>query len=277
MNAVQGNKDKLILFPPQGVGDVILVCALMKEYKKNNTNKDLSLWIRKKHFYDLAKFYLAEICDVIYSQSLSDYSSLENIDVKIYAGKTFHDLYVNNKNVKSMFTKAMNIPEDAPLYYPPMEEIKDDTLSKTILIAPDAITCPKIIEDDVWLVLALMLQAKGYEVIFNTDKENRFDGFQKVFWDIETTVQKVNNMKAVISYRSGLSDVIGALCRHTPQYVIYPSKNINAVHFENEKEAVNAYFNFFSIKNAFDNDLVHEYIFNDNIIETIMGAIDRES
>ena len=81
-------------------------------------------------------------------------------------------------------------------------------------------------------------------------------------------------MKAVISYRSGLADVIGAFCKNTPQYVIYPSKNIhNMGNFESEEAGVKAYFDFCSIKNTFDNNLVNEYIFDDNVIKTIVDEI----
>ena len=264
-----------MLFPPQGLGDILFICALLKEYKKSNPNENIVLLTMKKHFYNLVKLYPDEICTAMSCDEYPPASPLiKFLDKEIYENKTFYDLCENNKTFKSLFTKALNIREDAELYYPPIEEVKEEAFSKTILIAPDAVSCFNVMNDDMWYVLAYMLQAKGYDVIFNCDDESRFAGFPKVFWDMKTTIQMANNMKAVISYRSGLSVVIGAFCRHTPQYVIYPSKNIhNAGNFESEEAGVKAYFDFCSIKKAFNNDLVHEYIFNDNIIETIISEI----
>ncbi len=49
-----------ILYPPQGLGDILFVCALIREYKRSNPNKKIAILVTKKHFYDFAKLYQNE-------------------------------------------------------------------------------------------------------------------------------------------------------------------------------------------------------------------------
>ncbi len=116
----------------------------------------------------------------------------------------------------------------------------------------------------------LLKKEKGFEVIFNCPDETRFPSYKKVFWDIKTTIQKVNQMKAFLSYRSGLSDIVGAFCRQTPQYVIYPDKIYDIRGFQNHAEGAKAYLEFCSIKQNFDNNKVHELMFNEDTFDEIL-------
>ncbi len=172
----------------------------------------------------------------------------------------------------------MNLNKKCMLYYPEIEKIRDNTLSNSILIAPDSVSIPASIDDVSWISLADKLKEKGFDVIFNCNNKERFKNYKKNFWDIKTTIQKINNMKAFIGYRSGLTDVIGAFCRETKQYIIYPEERytFNADYvgtFKNKKESIEAYFNFCSIKNNFNNNLVNEYIYNKDVFDTILDEI----
>lgn len=257
-----------IFYPPQGLGDILFVCSLMKEYKKINPEKRVIICVTKQHFYDLAKLYKEDVDEVIFYK---EHFSIEKMEDKIYKDKTFYEIYHSVESFKYLFTKALGMKNESQFCYPEIEKIEDNSLKNTILIAPDTVSCPKIIDDDFWLNIADELSKKGIKVMFNCVDEKRFVNYEKVFLDIKTTIQKVNNMKAFISYRSGLADVIGAFCRETPQFVVYPSENIpNLGNFSTEKEGVEAYFEFCSIKKNFDNDFVNEYIYEDNMMDMLV-------
>lgn len=260
-----------VFFPPQGLGDILIVCGLLKEYKKQNPNKKIVLWVFKRHFYDLVKLYAEDIDDIILCDRIPlDRPNIINVNDLIYKDKSFKDIYDNNALFKSAFTKALGLGEKTPLSYPNIEKQEDGTLSNTILIAPDCVSCPKVIDDSGWINLADKLKEKGFEVIFNCPDETRFPSYKKVFWDIKTTIQKVNQMKAFLSYRSGLSDIVGAFCRQTPQYVIYPDKVYDIRGFQNHAEGAKAYLEFCSIKQNFDNNKVHELMFNEGTFDEIL-------
>lgn len=265
-----------LIFPPQGLGDILFVCALSQEYKKKYPNEKFILWVTKKHFYDLAKLYTKKLDGVILYKYPSSKYNVENLVNKIYLNKTFQELFENNKSFKSLFTYALKLNDDAELYYPKLDNKDDKSLSNTILIAPEAVSCPNNIDDKFWLSLANELKLNGYNVIFNTKNQVKFQDYEKVFWDIKTSIQKINNMKAVITYRSGLSDVIGAFCKNTSHYVIYPSHGlVNMGNFAKEEDGIKAYLEFCSIKNNFKNKLVHEYIYNENLVNILIQKMEE--
>ncbi|MBE6419472.1 MAG: glycosyltransferase family 9 protein [Akkermansiaceae bacterium] len=272
------DRDVQIIFPPQGLGDILIVCALLKEYKKNHPNKKIVIWVTKRHFKELAELYSNYIFDIIhYNRRPNSADNVLNIDA-IYRNTTLFNLCQKYKKLKNSIAEAMNISNSCELVYPEIEHINEPSISNTILIAPDAESTPKIISDSEWMTLAKMLCDSGYEVIFNCSNQNRFSGYQKVFWDIKQTVQKVDQMKAFISYRSGLADVIGAFCRHTHQFIIYPHKGLcNIGKFSNENEAITAYYNYCSIKDNFNDNLAHEYINSNNTWFNIVNDIQCHS
>lgn len=225
----------LFLSPHAGIGEFVQSLCLMRALK-NKISEQIVIITAKKTEQDICKLYRQTV-SCYYDPDVKIYETSDMI-FPLQKGK----IYPFYRLPKPMATKRakdidflkdfFQLPQNIRIekIQPKRPETVNDNLKKlediflnrkTILIFPEANTYDSsVITKEVWLDAAKKLQAKGYTCIFNS--QHSFEGFLSIFLPIDETVYLSSLATAIITFRSGLSELI-ALATACKMLVIYPN------------------------------------------------------
>ena len=271
-----------IIVMPQGLGDILFFCMFAEEYKKIHNVKKLALVVTKKHFLDLAKLYKTSFEKIIYIDA-SIFNDVNANRFTFFYPKIYDD---NNpqEHLIDAVKNAMGVPRNTNAYYPMIyikktEKKKIESMGvhigKSILIAPDAVSCSIDMVEQEWIGIADMLTNMGYTVFFNSKNQDLYGSYKKVFLSVRETIIFTHYAGAFLGFRSGLCDVIAAFsdCK---QFIIYPNNKKK----DEFKSIVNynlnpneRYMQYCSLKYAFPDRNISEYIYKK---ETLIRRIKEE-
>lgn len=216
-------------------GDIVVPLCLIKNFKEKHQGKILFITIAQ--MYDFAKFF-KEIDDIIV---VSKNYILYKIDKKtinssrIVRGKIFilwcKDIFeskykINNIiNRFSYILKFKNRIDDINTrlnIHSGQSRMKYNNYAKDIFLFPEANALNyKILSSNFWKELYNTLQTSGYNPIINTNSDE-YKNYNCVFQSITNTIKIASKCKAVISFRSGILDIL-AISIPNKIFSIYPS------------------------------------------------------
>ena len=268
------NKNFVVIYPPQGMGDVLMIAALLDSYKKK-FNKKVCVIVTKKYFVNLLEIFSETVNKIIFSKK--KYKFINNNKNILDIEKIINtDKFIN---MKYNIAKALDFDENTPLYLPKKIDFNEIELPfnpvNGIIISPYAISCPKCIPDEFWIKLADILITKGYNVYFNVDDKDYFaQKYNNCFFDIKTTIAFTNKCKYFIGYRSGLCDVISYFS-NTKKIFIYPDKphEINNINYSDNLSYAEIYLKSCSMKTLWDKNEDIEIIYNNKTLDIVLDII----
>lgn len=272
----------VVVVMPQGLGDILYFCLYLKHYKREHSTNKIAFIVTKKHFRDLANFYKNLFDKIIYIDAPL-LNKVDNSRLVYYYPQIYNE---NNPQEHLMYAVKQGIGVDinSTPYYPTIyvsrheKRIIGKIISKpgrTILISPEAVSCSVDISEKEWIDLADTLREKGMEVYFNTNKQEMYGNYPKIFFSLRKTLIFTHYAGYFIGFRSGLCDVVAAFsdCK---QIIIYPNnKKIGEFpsikNFDinpNEK-----YMDYCSLKKAFPDRTITEFIYKKG---QLLNRIERE-
>jgi ADP-heptose:LPS heptosyltransferase len=293
-------KDYLIFLPPEGLGDFVLACSLMAHVAKKYNKKILMIAYNKatkelsERFSHIDKTYL------INSQMFNYLYFNCNVS-HIKCGKLFALNIYKLKNQTNMLTaliQYLNLsnqvkpikPENNENDYLVAKEVYKNLSNgkKIVFLLPFAKSLNyRIISPKFWHKLSNKLISLNYDVVFNSNgHDNEYHvGYKNIFLKIPKTIEFAKMSDYVVSFRSGLSDVL-ALSLEKPMSVIYlDSKHFESGHIaqisnfltqQNDKSFAEKYLAAASLNTMFNRNDIHEIIFNmseDELIEILIAKI----
>lgn len=270
-----------IVFMPQGLGDILYFLMYATEYRRLIPEPRLAVVVIKKHFLNLVELF-AERIDAVCLISMDEEPYLRHRFTYFYDG-------IYNRGPQRYLCDAVRLaiglPATAEAFLPRLERPADmDEKEKqcgliknrTILIAPDAVSCNADISDEMWIKAADICQEKGFKVFFNTNDVSRFGSYPTAFFPLAETIQFVNDGNGFIGFRSGLCDVLAA----------FTSANMLLLYPNNKKEEEfpgiigystdpnGAYMRYCSLKNIFPEKPIKERIYNkERFLESISQEV----
>ncbi len=260
------------IFMPQGLGDVLFFCMYAKEYRKIYPECKLAFIVTKRHLKELAEVF-SDCFDAIFELDVSHFE-MNDISCFYYFYPAIYDDRRPQPDLQTAIKAAMQLAPCAPPYIPdlPRSEETEKKLQaiglvpgRSVLIAPDAVSCSKLITDEAWAEIATWLERRGYKVFFNVGDGSRFPGFQKVFLSVLDTVHFANSAGYFISYRSGLCDVI-ATFSNAREIIIYPN-NKKAGEFPSilnfDQDPNQKYLEYCSLKNWYPHKDIVEFVYDE--------------
>ncbi len=261
-----------IIYPPQGLGDILILLRGLKLRKENNPNEKIAIIISKKHFKDLCLIFKDSYDKIIYLPSITPKTPKFVLNI-------VHLIYGNDSHIDKFDESILNAigVQKIDNYLPKIEiSEKTDKLfeqgifkkGKTVLIAPEATTSRNCFSPDFWLDCADKLAEKGYIPVFNS--KEKFGKYQNIFFNLSETINFVNKCGNVLAFRSGLTDVLGCFC-NANFVIIYPNnwKPGDMPYLNGFDENPNErYLEDGSLNRLFPNKHFNEFIYNENIDAT---------
>ncbi len=223
-NELYGKGDCVIIYPPQGLGDILACCCAL-EYLKFK-EKNVFVAVRKKYFLDIKDFFPKNsIRMILVEKDLSEFPRKGYLPLSL---KMYHKIkpFIS---MKHNMCQALDLSPNVILnnqYEKKKEfnEIPPIREQKTIVISPFAVSCKEELSFDFWDNLANRLEKKGYDVIFNASSNSYYSKqYKTCLLNLEDTVELVTRSGYFIGWRSGLCDVIGMFSK-AQKIIIYPSK-----------------------------------------------------
>lgn len=275
INKFLQNEEYIVIYPPQGMGDILMVATLLDSYKKK-FNKKVCIIVTKKHFVNLLENFSETIDKIIFCKKkykfIKNNKKILDLEKKVYENGEFITLKYN-------IAKVLDLDENTPLYLPKNIDFNKIELpfypANGIIISPYAISCPKCVPDDFWIKLADTLIEKGYNVYFNVNDKDYFaQKYNNCFFDIKTIIAFANKCKYFIGYRSGLCDVISYFS-NTNKIFIYPDKphKINNINYSENLSYAEIYLKCCSMKTLWNKNEDIEIIYNDKTLYKILDII----
>lgn len=212
-------RDYWLLEPVGGLGEAFVAAGLMKAFKEKCGGKVVFITTSQSK-YDLLKTF-KDIDKLILFNISTDASALQDliksnkiIDINLYKEDSYlaTDMIDRTKH-------CLGIEGDVELTKPIInnedESVAKDVFEKlslkkgrTIFLSPYANSCNfKVLSENFWTKLADELIKKGFEVVFNVD-EKSYPNYKKVYLPINQIIPFANLCSHVLSFRSGLVDVI---------------------------------------------------------------------
>ena len=259
---------------PQGLGDILFFLMFVKAYREKNPSEKIAICVTKNGFLNLAELFSDELDFILYFPSLLNYNNIVN-DKLIYLHPKIYNPNDKQQNLLDSVRNAMGLKKDVERFIPNVNFMNNEVQeidriinneNKIALIAPDATSCSKLINDKEWCELADFLIKNGFRVYFNIGEKNRFCGYQKIYLSIKQTIYFCNKIKIFIGYRSGLCDVVAAFCS-CEQFIFFPNnrQQIECDYILNYDTNPNvAYKNYVSLKAMFPEKNIHEFILSKN-------------
>lgn len=212
-----------IIYPPQGLGDILYICLLLGKFKKNSGIKKVLLVVRKRYFGDLARLF-SEVDEVVFISYDREFDKMHknvlNIEHELYEkGMKWISFRINMAKLLSL-SEDISLPK--PFKIAPCEFDFSFKRGRTIIISPHATSCPKCVPDALWLDLAAHFKKQGFDIIFNSN-DPAFKAHKCVLLSIKDTINLADEAGYFIGYRSGLCDVI-AYFSSAKKIFIYPNK-----------------------------------------------------
>lgn len=270
------NKDYVIIYPPQGLGDILILCLFLKSYKEKHKKKVVVL-VTKNHFKQLCGMFNEIIDDIIFVKKRP--KLIKIIKKRFINLENIYKKPVQFVSIEHNIAKELDILENNEYFsnYKSVEmDFENIQKGKTVVIAPYAVTCPNDIPKKFWCDLAEMFIKKGFDVVFNVPLGDSSFNYKKCFYDIKTTIALVNYCGYFVGYRSGLCDVIGYFSE-AKKFYIYPTNPLKGDNFivPDNISYVQHYKNICSIKNMYNKDC-YEYIYDNNVLNIIENEIKSE-
>lgn len=268
-------KEWQIIYPPQGMGDILYICLLLKEYKKLYRKKILLIVI-KPYFKQLAEIFTKEVDEVLLASGenfsfisrLKHHKNVLNIEAELYEkGMKWESFRIN-------LIKIMKLNENAKLEMLtcPTFKLKDTSVSfvkgKSVIISPHATTCPKCVPDSFWTDLANTFLSRGFGVVFNSN-DKAFESYQCHLLSIDETIALADECGYFIGYRSGLCDVLAYFSKCKKIFICpsNPHGNTNA-----EQWFLDA-----TTKELWIHNEAKEYIYSQDLFDVILKEISENS
>lgn len=226
----------------RGIGDTVLFCTLLAEFKKNNPNKKIKLIISDsqssivcafKDYYDgLIILPKKQIERLILNQSHNFYFEAENFKYIIPADAI---VWLGYKDVRllDLYRITLGLDENANPFFPEfkvksinvVDFIREHDIreNRAVILAPHSYSVSET-SLTVWNEIVLELQKKGYSVITNAQSgENPLANTISYSGSLSDVCELAQFCGYVVSNRSGLSDLLALL--NIILFVVYPDSD----------------------------------------------------
>jgi hypothetical protein len=259
------------VFMPQGLGDILFFCMYAKEYRKIYPECKLAFIVTKRHLKELVEVF-SDCFDTIFELDTRHFE-VNDVSRFHYLYPAIYDDRCPQPDLQTAIKGAMQLAPCTPPYIPALPRTEETekklrtaglVAGRSVLIAPDAVSCSKLISDEAWLDIATGLEQRGYKVFFNVGDTSRFPNFKKVFLSVLDTVHFVSDAGYFLSYRSGLCDVV-ATFSDASEIVIYPNDKKTGefpsiLNFDRNPNQ--RYMEYCSLKNWYPDKDIVEFIYD---------------
>lgn len=273
-----------VVFMPQGLGDILFFLMYATQYKQTIPEDKIAVVVTKKHFMQLVELFSGRI-DAICYMDIGDEPLWRDRMTYFYDG-----IYNSAPQpyLLRAIQNAMGLPETARAYLPELPRPLDfDQVvqklhlhtGKTVLIAPDAVSCSLPLSDTEWIYIADLCTQAGYQVLFNANQMGRFGKYPTVFLTMVETLNLIAEGGNFIGLRSGLCDVMAAFT-DVNGLIIYPNNKKPG-----EFPAIlgydvapnEAYLGYCSLKNIFPNRRFSEVIYRnqDDLFQKVKEEVKK--
>lgn len=273
-------KKKYYFICSYGIGDTLMVCLLLKEFRVRNPGHEICLIIKSNHvgivkmfssfdqikeFKNLPPFF--ETSDSINLNRPmvlhpSSYFSGNLVDYLGYRGITLIDVYkiimCLPSRVKFDFPKINSMARRKSI-----EKFNSYCLrkGKTVILAPEA-KSSDMLEGVFWDNLSKELNDKGFDVACLTlNKKNHVKGTTDVEFNLEESIPFCEEAGYLISVRSGLCDLLSFSSARL--FVVYPDVKWHG----------GSLFDATSIVSMGFNKNVEEYIYGNRTVVQLINSI----
>ncbi len=235
-------KNWYIFMPSMSIGDFVMFCGCIKQFKEKNPDKVVVI-VKSKKYYDLIKCFLSIddiliINEFIYYFGFFEYQKeyikeikkgfihVMNIELlSSYCYKTGNKFEKLSDLIK--YSLNLNTFQKVSLKYCQCDidyvnEIwnKMKLNDKTIFISPKSLSLDcNLLNKNFWMNLAKKLTQKGFKVIFNEYKNSKYCS---LFLQLSQVPIFVGKCRYGIFFRSGLADLVAMNNKNL--IVIYPEK-----------------------------------------------------
>lgn len=291
--------DCYCFFSRYGIGDIFFVASLLNEFKKKNGYKIVYFTEKKR----LVKFLKAfpSIDFIVFDKDIKFLQEEQTMQRHVQKGE-LNKLFFPYRGTLKTYTFADNYNNllDLPLdtarelpvinienYNCAKKEFEKLNLNplKTIILIPDATMFDyRLIEPNFWIKLTKLLEKQGYEVVFNC-KLPEYSHFKQTFLPIMDFLAFAKQVKHIVSFRSGVSDLLAGMNMFNMSVLYPPNLEViwadarvfhdlhrNHVHkYDSEFDNI---FNIHSLNATFKTDKIDEIIYDyndDKIIERIIS------
>lgn len=244
------DKEKLYILCSRGIGDTLLFCSFLQEYKKWHREK-IVLIVQESHesivklydgYYDEMIVHNKKSVEIMNVAAMSKFGpKKENFKYIIPPSATEY-LGYKGLSLLDMFRITLDLDFETSPFFPEMSVtssnltkfIEENELigGKTLLIAPYAYSVP-LLSRDVWDTITEKAKLSGYKVVSNIQEgETPLKGTIPFCGSLQEAMEFASYCRVVISLRSGLCDLF-AIC-DLKMLVIYPNEQIRKTFsFEN--------------------------------------------
>lgn len=259
-----------IIYPPQGLGDILVLLIGLQYLKKQNSNKKFAIIVTKKHFKDLCKIFNKSYDELLFLPNIKKIPSfVNNISEKIYSKNSSFEKFEiaiwNSIGIKQ-YLNFNDIPKiDSNKKIDELFSKGIYKKGKTVLICPEANTSISCFPENFWLDCANRLKGKGYDPVFNSSKI--YGNYPSILYDLTSTINFLNNAGHLLGFRSGLLDVLGCFS-NAHQVIIYPNnwKKGDMPYLVGFDDAPNEkYMEDGSLNRLFPNKQFDEFIYDEKI------------
>lgn len=272
------------VFMPQGLGDILFFLMYVTPYRQIIPEERIAVVVIKKHFMQLAELFADRIDALCYLDMAEEpiwqskmtylYDGIYNSDPQPYLLRAIQN--------------AMGLPENARAYLPKLPQPRNtEELEKqypvrqgrTILIAPDAVSCSINVSDVTWFRIAALCTQAGFSVLFNVADSGRFGNYPTVFLSLVETLHLIAKGGNFIGFRSGLCDVMAAFT-DVNSLILYPS-NKQPGEFPSilgyNTDPSGAYMRYCSLKNIFPQRRMTEMLYRgeDDLLRVVINEVNK--
>lgn len=223
----------------RGIGDSILFCTLLAEFRKNNPNKKIKLIISDSQssilcafsncYDELIALPKKQIERLIYNQAHNLYYEADNFKYIIPADAI---IWLGYKNLRllDLYRISLGLEENVKPVFPDFEvksanvvefiRVHDIKENRSIILAPHSYSVSET-SFTAWNEIVLQLKHKGYAVITNAQNgEKHLDNTISYSGSLFELCELAQYCGYVISQRSGLCDLMALL--NIKLFVVYP-------------------------------------------------------
>lgn len=294
--------DCFCIFSRYGIGDVFYTASLLKEFKQKNNGAKVIYFTGKSRLVKFLKAF-PSIDEVVFYKDIKFLQDEQFLQQNLQKGK-LNKLFFPYRGIKETYTfsdnyaNLLDVSLEAQRELPVISALNNSVAaaeierlciepSKTVLIIPDATMFDyKVIDSSFWISLANNLKKLGYDIVFNT-KLREYKNFKNSFLPVMDFLAFTKTIKHVISFRSGISDLLAGTGILNLTVIYPPNLEVswadNLIFRDLHKNHVLKYdtefeniFNIHSLNANFRTDCIQEIIYDYNdsdIIQKIMSNI----
>ena len=279
-----------IIFSRNGAGDIFFAASLLEEFKKTHPGKIVYITDKPNMKNFIESF--SGVDEVIADEDTALFQGLSTVQKTLQKGQ-INFLFFPYRGTKPNYVFAdsyanlLGLSPAVPRTLPRIsnenksnahEEFQKLSLNaqKTVILIPESVMFDyRILSCEFWKTLAKNLQKAGFDVVINS-KNKTYKNFKTTFLPINDFIEFSKSVKHVISFRSGICDVLAG-CGIKNITAIYPpnleliwadkfifDNMLNKYHqrlFETEFENI---FHIYSLNSNFKTNENKEIIFDYN-------------